>query len=74
MAISIREDNNIAGIIVRNTCYKISLMADDTTLFIANIESLIQAVNKFRQFEMFSGLKLNITKIELINSNWYISY
>ena len=42
IAISIREDNNITSIIVRDTCYKISLMADDTTL-IANIESLIQA-------------------------------
>ena len=41
-------------------------MADDTTLFIANIKSLEKAIEKFRRFEQFSGLKLNLSKTELI--------
>ena len=41
-------------------------MADDTTLFIANIKSLEKAIEKFRRFEQFSGLKLNLSKAKLI--------
>ena len=41
-------------------------MADDTTLILKNIESLQIALNKFKKFQISSGLKLNISKTEII--------
>ena len=37
-------------------------MADDTTLFISDIKSLIQAISNFNKFTQCSGLQLNIDK------------
>ena len=42
-------------------------MADDTTLFLADINSLILAKDKFKDFEKNSGLKLNLSKTEIIH-------
>ena len=66
IAIDIRNDNEIKGIELNDCVFKIALMADDTTLFIANLKSLEAAINKFKKFEKYSGLKLNLTKTELI--------
>ena len=41
-------------------------MADDTTLLIADLWSLELAIKKFKKFEQYSGLKLNLSKTELI--------
>ena len=41
-------------------------MADDTTLFLDSINSLSIAINKFIQFQKYSGLELNISKTEVI--------
>ena len=51
LAIDIRNDINIKGIQIENIELKISLMADDTTLFLADIDSLILAIDKFKKFE-----------------------
>ena len=41
-------------------------MADDTTLFLADIKSLTKAITTFREFEKISGLRLNLNKTEII--------
>ena len=66
IAIDIRNDREIIGIEINDCVFKIALMADDTTLFIKDIKSLEKAIEKFRRFEEFSGLKLNLSKTELI--------
>ena len=66
LAINIRSDSNIKGIKIDDTELKISLMADDTTLFLADINSLLLSINKFKLFERYSGLKLNLSKTEII--------
>ena len=66
IAINIRNDKNIVGIKIGNVEYKISLMADDTTLIVVDIKSLKIALTKFRKFQKCSGLKLNMTKTEII--------
>ena len=66
VAISIRDDTEIKGIKILDETFKIVMLADDTTLFIKNIPSLIRAIDKFLEFEHYSGLKLNLSKTEII--------
>ena len=66
LAINIRSDNNIKGIKINDVELKLSLMADDTTLFLADIDSLTLSIHKFIEFEKCSGLKLNLNKTEII--------
>lgn len=66
IAINIRNDKKIKGININGIEYKISLMADDTTLFMMDLESLKIAIEKFHNFEKCSGLKLNLCKTEII--------
>ena len=42
------------------------MLADDTTLILANINSLIKAISIFKNFTKLSGLKLNMQKTEVI--------
>ena len=37
-------------------------MADDTTFIMKDIQSITNAINIFKDFEMCSGLKLNLNK------------
>ena len=53
------------GIEIGNTVYKISMMADYTTLILNNIELISNAINTFHKFEKCSGLKLYRNKIEI---------
>ena len=46
--------------------FKIIQLADDTTLFLKNIKSLVLAIHLFKKFGEFSGLKLNIGKTEIV--------
>ena len=66
LAIQIRDNKDIKGIQINNIQQKISLMADDTTLFLADLHSLSLAISTFKNFEKFSGLKLNLNKTEII--------
>ena len=66
IAIDIRTDKDIKGITINDCEFKVSMMADDTTLILGNLLSLELAISKFRTFESYSGLKLNINKTELI--------
>ena len=66
IAIDIRNDSEIKGIKLDNTEFKISMMADDTTLSLIDIKSVEIAIRKFMKFEKYSGLKLNLGKTILI--------
>ena len=66
IAISIRSEKNIKGITINEEEFKIIQLADDTTLFLKNIKSLVLAIDLFKKFGEFSGLKLNIGKTEIV--------
>jgi hypothetical protein len=62
MAISIRSRKNIKGIKVNNTEFKLTQLADDTTLSLQDIESVINSLICLKEFSQISGLNLNIDK------------
>ena len=62
----IKNREKIQGIMVGDTEYKICQMADDTTLFVKSTESLIMAIQVFQEFELVSGLTLNLDKTEIV--------
>lgn len=65
LAIKIRKEETINGIVLNHsneTKYKLSMIADDTTLIVNDIGSLDRAIGIFFQFKTYSGLKLNLTK------------
>ena len=66
IAIDIRNDKEIKGIKLDNTEFKISMMADDTTLSLVDLKSVENAIKIFKNFENYSGLKLNMGKTILI--------
>ena len=63
LAISIREDQNIRGIIVKNSEHKINQFADDTSILSDfdqnNLDNIIEKLNWFQQQ---SGLKISYDK------------
>ena len=67
MAMAIRQDKNIVGIEVYKEEQKISLYADDTTLYLtANEHNLSAALDALGVFQSISGLKVNIEKTKII--------
>ena len=66
MAISIRKDEAIKGVTVGGTEFKISQLADDTTLFVKDIESVKKLLTFLDRFSKVSGLTLNQSKTEAI--------
>ena len=66
LAIEIRSNQNIKGININNTSIKISLLADDTTLFLQDIQSLHLALNVMFMYKNSSGLKINHTKTHVL--------
>ena len=66
MAIHIRNNGKIKSINVGNQIYKICQLADDTTLFLEDIESLGETILQLKKFQKCSGLKINLDKTEVI--------
>jgi hypothetical protein len=64
LANKIRQDKNIKGIKVGSTEIKLVQMADDTTVFVEDPDSLENALKLLATFERYAGLKLNKTKTE----------
>ncbi len=62
MAISIRNNTKITGITVGETEIKLSQLADDTTVFVSDVDSVKNTLHCLQDFYMLSGLKLNIEK------------
>ena len=68
LANRIRTDNDVRGIHIQNTEIKITQLADDTTCFVKDKNSIQRLISIFKDFEICSGLKINIdkTKAEVI--------
>jgi hypothetical protein len=66
LANSIRTNPNINGIRISDKTFKITQLADDTTLFLKDICSLKHELNILKFFEATSGLKLNSSKTEIL--------
>ena len=67
MALSIRQNNLIKGIPVKNQEVKISLFADDSVCFLNGSDnSFSQLFKTLHKFGQFSGCKLNFSKTEAI--------
>ena len=63
LAINIRCNNNIQGIVIGGTEHKLSLFADDTNMFIHYCEeSLNNVLKTLENFSIISGLKINFEK------------
>ena len=65
LAINIQCNKSIKGIVVNDTEFKISQLADDTSLFLRDHRSLTQVIELLDEFAICSGLKLNKTKTEI---------
>ena len=66
MAIKIRKESSIKGIMVEGHEFKLCQLADDTTIFVKDVQSVVKLVNILNEFKHYSGLKLNMEKTEAI--------
>ena len=67
LAIQIRESDNIKGIQIDGTEIKISQLADDTTVFLRDTNSIDHLFSLLEKFEKSSGLKANKDKTKFYN-------
>ena len=66
LSLAIRQSKNVEGLVIEDVEIKISQFADDTTLFLKNVESAYEAFKLLNKFEKVSGLKLNTEKCEAL--------
>ena len=66
LAIGIRSNKLIKGIVINDKEIKLTQLADDTTLFLNNTASLKSSLDFIDKFHKISGLKLNYTKTEVL--------
>ena len=66
MAAAIRANKKIQGIEVHGDEKKLSLYADDTTLYLLAEMNLRAALDALQEFRKISGLKINIEKTKII--------
>ena len=62
LAQKIRQNESVEGIKVGDGELKVSQLADDTTCFVRDIQSLEYAIDIFQQFQSCAGLKVNRNK------------
>ena len=63
--IMVRSNVNIRGLSIFDNEIKLTACADDTTIFIKDLNSFYHLICVFDQFRNFSSLKLNMEKSEL---------
>ena len=66
LSLQIQNNKGIKGIQINNREIKISQLADDTTLFLGDVDSLKEALKALSSFSKISGLSLNKSKSEII--------
>ena len=66
LSICIKNNNKILGVEIGGRKYKITQLADDTTLFLKDINSLKESLEMLTSFKKISGLKLNESKTEVL--------
>ena len=64
MTVSIRQNNKIKGIHVRNEEIKLAQYADDTNGILTDLDSVQEFFTTIAEFGRFSGLKINKNKTE----------
>ena len=62
LAIRIRNSENIKGLLIDELEVKISQLADDTTVFLRDTDSIKHLFDLLENFKLSSGLKANIDK------------
>lgn len=66
LALRITKDAAINGITLKRKEIKITQFADDTCLYLKNEASLKRAIELFECFYRYAGLKINLTKTEVM--------
>ena len=66
LAICVRENKNIRGIRIKDTEVKITQLADDTTCFVSDVNSVSEILNLLHNFHKCAGLKVNVEKTKAI--------
>ena len=66
LAPEIRKDNKLEGIKLFQTEHKVSQFADDTTLFLSNLNLVQNSIILVDQFGSIPGLSLNVEKTKAI--------
>jgi hypothetical protein len=67
LAILIKQNHNIKGIMMNDKEHKISQTADDTSLTLdGSAKSLYSALDTLERYTKYSGLKMNCAKTKLI--------
>ena len=64
LAMHIRENNKIKGLLFEETEFKISQYADDTVLLLRDLDSITEALNTINIFSTVAGPLLNLDKTE----------
>ncbi len=67
LSVSLKTSQSVSGITIDNDEFLISQLADDTTLFLKNKESLDSAIDLIERFHNVSGLKLNKNKTKIFH-------
>jgi len=62
MAVKIRKNNDIKGILLPGGEVKLSQLADDTTLFMSDETSILNVLEEIKKFGSVAGLRLNLLK------------
>ena len=66
LCLLIKKIKNIVGIKIKNTEFKLTQFADDTTLFLDGTKSSLQAaLNTLETYGNYSGLKMNKEKTKI---------
>ena len=67
LAIKIRESNTVGGLKFGNAVKKLDFYADDLTAYLNGSEESLRAlVNILNDFELLSGLRINLSKCKAV--------
>jgi hypothetical protein len=66
MSINIRNNEKIEGVCIGDKSVRITQLADDTSLFLKNKDSILTVLSLLNHFENCAGLKLNTEKTHAI--------
>jgi hypothetical protein len=66
LSLLIKNDKEIKGIMVNDDIITISAYADDTVLYLNDVNSLIKSIHILNMFQKYSGLAINLDKSELL--------
>ena len=71
LSLWIRNDKDVEGISIFNSNIRLSLYADDVTMYLKNEKDILKVLHILETFKSFSGLAMNRNKSELIALGYY---